>query len=1328
MTIFLLSEYNVTANDAYHNQWWFIILLISILAITFLILFTNISRYDEELSSRHYEEKITVKQFKIYLLFFGLALPIAEVLLEIYSIRPQKQLFVLTMICVTCLVLFFFGNKITFVKKYFKQFFVGLYFVIIAFTWFKFYQNSDSLLAFAELLLVFVFGSNVFLKIKHYWLFVFLSVVGFLGYYSIGIVDISQFIIVIYVIVMLVIIHYIKHVATMNTQQKYLFANEIVNHGSSLVIAANRKGELKFCSENVIDILGYSNKQVLGLEFYKLTNDLQFAGEKYHDNYTDLQVYIRKLQCANGTLKIIQWKDKKYANDLYISIGQDITSEYDITNQYRNLVENAKDIIFELDHNGYFTFVNDFTTNLFGYKPEYFLEINHTRLVRKDFIPTIIEFYKNEAEEINQFPVFEFPVVTKDGNECWISQKVFLRKNNNNQIVGFSGIGRDITEIKKTTLQKEILQEKNNSYGKTLNQLYTTNFEKFESQNQIIEEILKKASQVLSVNKISFWRFYPKVLQCETIFLGNELFEEIEKTTLILENYPIYISALKNNPYLKADNVANDINLQEFIPNYFEKYKIISVLDVPIFFGGQLVGILCAESMDICKTWDSEDINFTKTVADIIALSINSKIRYDTEKKLEYKTNLLSAIALCTEKFLLGKNLNEIFEESFKIIGTAIACDHIFYHEYDIKNHNIRQKFKWGRDGIALQVKEVQDFNPLHMQEIIAQVLEKKHFSAITSTIDSSHFRNALEWSEIKSVLLFPLYIENELLGFLGFDDCTTEKLWSHDEITILKTYANNISFALERRNKENEIFESEEKFKLLSNNIPGTVYLANHDALWTKVFLNDQIENLTGYSKADFMEKRLHFIDLIHPDDLENVKNNFSIAIANKKSFNYRYRIFNKNKEIIWVEEYGDAIYKDDKIIYIEGIFIDITKTIGIEKAIKEKEIAQASNKAKSEFLANMTHEIRTPLNGILGFTDLLIKTDLNDVQSRHMQTINQSAHSLMDIVNDILDFSKIEASKLKLHIEQHNVVEMLNQIIDLIMYEANQKNIELKLFLDNDVPSFIWVDNLRLKQVLINLLGNAIKFTAEGSVSVEIKVLKQIDNKNCILRFAVIDTGIGIKAENQTKIFKAFSQEDSSTTRRFGGTGLGLTISNKLLALMTSELRIKSIENLGSTFYFDVAVQYTNDAIVENIKPDEISENISNAENSFVSKIMIVEDNKINTLLLKTIIENQFPAIEIVTANDGFEAVSLFEKTNPELIFMDIQMPNMNGYEATESIRKLKNANKTIIIAVSAGVLNDEKQYCLNAGMNDFFTKPISKSTICNIIRSAKKYNESV
>jgi PAS domain S-box-containing protein len=393
-----------------------------------------------------------------------------------------------------------------------------------------------------------------------------------------------------------------------------------------------------------------------------------------------------------------------------------------------------------------------------------------------------------------------------------------------------------------------------------------------------------------------------------------------------------------------------------------------------------------------------------------------------------------------------------------------------------------------------------------------------------------------------------------------------------------------------------------------------------------------------------------------------------------------------------------------------------DVTEQNKMNQEIqKAKELAEAANKSKTDFLANMSHEIRTPLNGIIGFTSLLMESKLAETQLKYMLTINESATTLMDIVNDILDFSKIEAGKLELKIEEIDLFALTTQVISLFKYQASQKEIDLVLNIEENVPQFLFVDTLRIKQIIINLLGNAIKFTQKGEIRLEIKTILPVEDHFINLCFSVKDTGIGIQPKNQDKIFHSFEQEDNSTSRQFGGTGLGLAISNQLLSLMSSTLQLESTFGQGSNFYFNIRLKKSDMQNQQLLKTNDesIMKNILGTK-----KVLIVEDNRINMFLAKTLIQKIIPDCLILEAIDGDEAIEQYKIQQPDIILMDIQMPNKNGFEATYEIRKIEQNSFTPIVALTAGIFVEEKEQCLKSGMNDYITKPIIVSDLETIL----------
>lgn len=461
-------------------------------------------------------------------------------------------------------------------------------------------------------------------------------------------------------------------------------------------------------------------------------------------------------------------------------------------------------------------------------------------------------------------------------------------------------------------------------------------------------------------------------------------------------------------------------------------------------------------------------------------------------------------------------------------------------------------------------------------------------------------------------------------------------------------------------------------------------------------------------------------YLSCFLPDDVEALNKNVYSTITNKVPYEMEHRILLSNQKTKWVFCTGIPIIdKNDNVVALKGVVQDITQKKQIDDTIKAKEKAEAANKAKSDFLANMSHEIRTPLNGIVGFTDLLLKTKFDNDQLEYLKTVNESANTLMEIINNILDFSKIESGKLELNSEEIDIILLSNQIINLFKYEANHKKIELLLDIDPNVPKCIRGDSFRLKQILVNLLSNSMKFTFSGHIKLQIVQVEE-DKMITKIKFSVIDTGIGIKDHSQKKIFQSFIQADNTTTRKYGGTGLGLAISSQLLALKNSELQLISAYGAGSEFFFTVAFEKipceTNDLVFKNDLVQNPSSHLSNLLSNY--KVLIAEDNKINMLLAKTLVHKIIKNCDLIEATNGYDAVVLAEENLPDLILMDIQMPIRNGYDATLEIRKSENTKHIPVIALTAGVLNGEKEKCMEHGMSDYITKPIIQTQLEKVL----------
>jgi PAS domain S-box-containing protein len=479
---------------------------------------------------------------------------------------------------------------------------------------------------------------------------------------------------------------------------------------------------------------------------------------------------------------------------------------------------------------------------------------------------------------------------------------------------------------------------------------------------------------------------------------------------------------------------------------------------------------------------------------------------------------------------------------------------------------------------------------------------------------------------------------------------------------------------------------------------------------------------------------RREQLIELLRRDD----------TVAGFESQAYR-----RDGEVIWISENARAVYDAaGNLSYYEGSVEDITKRKQAEELHRQKEAAEAASRAKSQFLANMSHEIRTPLNGVVGMLELLAATPLEPEQQRYARVARSSADSLLRLINDILDFSKIEAGKLELEEFDFDVRRLVKDVEELFAERVQAKGLELICTIGPGVPAFVCGDADRLRQVLVNLTNNAIKFTQRGQVALRVAVRaasgqQEPEDEFCTLRFEVADTGIGIPADRRDRLFKSFSQVDASTTRKFGGTGLGLAVCKQLVELHGGEIGVSSEPNRGSTFHFTVPLRRVpfGDGPVALSGPFEQesrSANDAEVRGAFAvptlpylaakagraegRRILIAEDNEVNQMVASAILRQVgFDCDVVATGREALEAV---RNDDYDLVLMDCQMPDMDGFEATRAIRLQEQSAEPPkhlpIVALTANAVKGDRETCLAAGMDGYITKPIDTLRLLETIET--------
>lgn len=561
-----------------------------------------------------------------------------------------------------------------------------------------------------------------------------------------------------------------------------------------------------------------------------------------------------------------------------------------------------------------------------------------------------------------------------------------------------------------------------------------------------------------------------------------------------------------------------------------------------------------------------------------------------------------------------------------------------------------------------------------------------------------------------------PQTLKSKIEGFVSIY-ITNKMLQEQTELLHEQT------LQLEKANREllhttRSLTKAEAQARVIRETSLDTMITFDNDGTILKI--NPAAETMFGLREDELLGQHISLV--IPPiDELEAGREKEEVGfkyIAGKLN---EITLRRKNGTVFPAEiQIGEAFIGEEHLFAVT--VSDITERKKSEQElIQAKEAAEIASKVKTEFLAMMSHEIRTPMNGVIGMTDLLLETELTPDQRELAEVIRKSGDALLSVINDILDFSKIESGKMELEIEPFSLRACLAETFDLFTAKSRKRNLDMQYFMEPGLPDYIMGDITRLRQILINLVGNAVKFTTNGSVYVMASLSRELGDQ-VEIEFVVKDTGIGIPKEKMDKLFKPFSQLDSSMTRKYGGTGLGLAICKTLVELMGGTIRVDEDAEEGATFVFTIVAPRIDPDLLAAIEQQTAEPEPQPVEPKGTEprRILVAEDNPVNQKLMRRILESLGHTVDL--AETGKETVDMAVAQPYDYIFMDIQMPEMDGIEATrEIVRQLPGGKRPKIVAMTANVLKEEKERCLSAGMDGFMGKPVKTSQIRQLLDTA-------
>ncbi len=970
--------------------------------------------------------------------------------------------------------------------------------------------------------------------------------------------------------------------------------------------------------------------------------------------------------------------------------------------KYRLFAENASDVIWMMDLSGKFTYMSPSVMTLRGFSPQEALMQNFDDTMSPTSTKIAQKVLNNATKSIinGKKPpsvTLSLELKHKDGRPIWAEIKISAIYDEDDKFQYFLGVTRDISERKKS--EDSIAEQK----------LY-------------IESVLEAIPDLTFVLDATGFFIDLKAGHSEELYLPREHF--IGKN--VMDVMPLPLSEQLMDGIKK---IAGGLSIA------YIQYQL------PV---------------------NNKILDFEARLSPLKNNKVIAMVRNVTEqKKSEALQELLLNIA---ERYINTPldNVGDIINSSLKEMGEFVKADRAYIFDYNWDKQICTNTYEWVADGITPEIDNLQKVPLALMPDWVdAHKNDRPMYIPDTANLlPDNPVRQIVEPQHIKSLITFPLIDDKNCLGFVGFDSVTSLHKYSKKDRDLLMVFAQMLVNIRNRTISQELITTQINVQKLITKISTDFVSVDNQniddkiDAMLKEIglFFNVDRGYVFSFSNAaklitnthEWVAKGIssHKNDIVD-FPIDNIPWLKKLLLANKIIYIPDVSMLPKEAEaekIIFTQQnikslLNVPVISNGKIIGLLGLDavkdtkilnenqIDVLKVMANtlsdafskvnaeNELIKAKNIAEAANRAKSEFLANISHEIRTPMNSILGFSEVMLNTSSDHKQKNYLKTILDSGKILMSLINDILDLSKIEAGRMELSPEPADLRIIINEIKQLFQQKIMEKNIEFIIDIDDNFPQTILIDEIRLRQILLNLTGNAVKFTHKGFVKLKVTILRQ-NGGSIDFVIAVIDSGIGIAEKEHKFIFESFSQQAGQDTRKYGGTGLGLTISKRLCELMHGKISLSSALGKGSSFNVTFSeIKYSDDFV------EQEGQFLWDADDITFSpaKILVVDDVPHNRSLVQSYLENY--NLDIYEAENGEMGVQIAQAVLPQLILMDIRMPGLNGYEATKKIKKLKDTAHIPVVAFTASTMKSELAE-IHVLFDGYLRKPVQKKLLVNEI----------